>query len=167
MNIKNYGIVNVPFFGFSLTVIATIFLAGCWPFSTVEKSKLVVINVLDASDFQDCHITGSINIPFDQMEERMKTLNKKDSYVLYCSNYSCTAAPFMAQTMKEDGFENVAIFHGGIVEWYQKGYPYQGPATREYLKEENEQHPEELHSDIKIVSADELKEALQREQEIK
>ena len=160
---KKYDILtvvkNTKFFAFSLIVCSIFFLAGCWGSST-NSSKLVVINVLDPDYFQDCHMTGSINIPFEQLEERMKTLNKKDQYVFYCSNYACTAAPFAAEMFKSAGFEDIAFFPGGIVQWYQKGYPYTGPAQKDYLKEENESLGDEDHPGVKIISADDLKEAL-------
>ncbi|HSW75901.1 MAG TPA: rhodanese-like domain-containing protein [Candidatus Saccharimonadales bacterium] len=155
---KKYGIVNVKNskFFFSLIVFATIFLSGCWK-SAQEESKLVVINVLDAANYEDCHITGSINIPFENLEDRMKSLNKKDRYVLYCSNYACTAAPFAANMMKEAGFEHVRYYHGGIAQWYQKGLPYTGKAQMEYLKEENEPMEDDDHKGVKSVTFDELK----------
>lgn len=149
---------NLKFFTFSLIVCSIFLLAGCWGVSTGQE-KLVVINVLDPDYHQDCHMTGSINIPFAQIEEFAKTLNKKDRYVLYCSNFACTAAPFAAEMLKSAGFEDVAVFPGGIVQWYQKGYPCTGPAQKDYLKEENEPLGDD-DSGIKIISADDLKAAL-------
>lgn len=157
---QNYGIVpiqRVHFFGISLIVFSMIFFVGCWNFSVKDELKLVIINVLDHDDYQDCHIAGSINIPFEQLEERLKSLSKKDKYVFYCSNYACTAAPFAASMFKNAGFYDVALLPGGIVEWYQKGYPYQGVAQKEYLKEENEILGEEEHKGIKILAAEDLK----------
>jgi len=155
---KNYAIVNVKNskFFFSLIVFATFFLSGCWS-SKTEDSKLVVINVLDAANHEDCHMTGSINIPFENLEDQMKSLNKKDRYVLYCSNYACSAAPFAANMMKEAGFENVRFFHGGIADWYQKELPCTGKAQMEYLKEENEPLSEDGHLGAINISLDELK----------
>lgn len=155
------SVTKIRYFGISLITFAMFMLAGCWGSSTTEP-KLVVVNVLDSDYHQDCHISGSINIPFELLEERMKTLNKKDRYVLHCSNYACTAAPFAAQLMKDAGFEDVGVFHGGIVEWYQKGYPCQGDAQKAYLKEENEQLGSLDHPGIKNVSAQDLKAAMEQ-----
>ncbi len=148
----------------SLTILAAFFFSGCWFSKTSDTSadqasvsKLVVVNVLDKANFDDCHMTGSINIPFEAIDDAMKTLSKKDRYVLYCSNYACTAAPFAASMMKEAGFEHAAFFPGGIVEWYQKGYPCTGPAQMGYLKEENEPLSEDDHTDVAMISVDDLK----------
>jgi len=157
INMKNSKIILS-----SLTILAAFLFSGCWSSKTSDQSvgqepKLVVINVLDASNFDDCHMTGSINIPFEALEDAMKTLNKKDHYVLYCSNYACTAAPFAAGMMQEAGFEHAAFFPGGIVEWYQKGYPCTGPAQMGYLKEENEPLSEDDHAEVPMLSVDDLK----------
>jgi rhodanese-related sulfurtransferase len=166
MNTKKYGILpNVQsekFFVLSLIVCSLAILAGCWG-STTQKSKLVMINVLDPDYYQDCHIAGSINIPFEQFEERAKTLDKNDCYVLYCSNHACTAAPFCASFLKDAGFKDVSLLPGGIVEWYQKGYPCTGNATKEYLKEVDEPLGDLDHPGVKELSADDLKQAMIQE----
>ena len=68
---------NIKFLSFSLIVCSLLVLSGCWS-SSNNQSKLIIINVLDPDYYQDCHIPGSINIPFEKFEDRMKTLNKKD-----------------------------------------------------------------------------------------
>lgn len=164
MNSKKYDIVHSKYLtivGYSLIIFAVTFLAGCWGSS--EKSaehKLVVINVLDPSYFDDCHIKGSINIPFEQFEEKIKTLDKNDHYVLYCSNYACTAAPFSAQQLKEAGFAHVELLPGGVVEWYQKGLPYNGPAQLQYLQEENQPLADDAHEVVAVISPEQLFEKL-------
>lgn len=164
MNLKKYDIVNSKhsiFVGCSLIIFALTFLSGCW--GSTEKStepKLTVINVLDPSYFDDCHIKGSINIPFELFEEKIKTLSKNDHYVLYCSNYACTAAPFSAQLLQEAGFANVKLLPGGIVEWYQKGFPCNGPAQLQYLHEENQPFADDGHGDLHVISPEKLLEKL-------
>jgi rhodanese-related sulfurtransferase len=163
MNIKKCDIINIKnskVILFSLTIFASFFFSGCWSSKSSNQTsepKLVVINVLDKANFDDCHMTGSINVPFEMLEDKIKTLDKKDHYVLYCSNYACTAAPFAANLMKEAGFEHATFFPGGIVEWYQKGYPCTGPSTMDYLKEENEPLDEDDHLDALVVSIEDLK----------
>ncbi len=159
MNLKKCDIISFVLNGklFSLSLI--FLLAGCWA-SSITESKLVVINVLDPDYFQDCHMTGSINIPFEQFENSIQNLRKTDRYVLYCSNYACTAAPFAAEMLQKAGFNDVFVFPGGIVEWYQQGYPCTGNCLKEYLKEENEPMVDEDHGEIKIISAEDLKNQL-------
>lgn len=160
---KKYGIIkqNSLTYIFSAFMVCTgLFLTGCWKGSD-KQSKLVVINVLDKKMYDDCHITGSINIPFEDLEDRMKSLSKDDEYVFYCSNYACTAAPFSAKMLKDADFSNVSVYHGGIVEWYQKKYPYSGPAKDDYLKEDNEPLDDDDH-EVPVIKAEDLKSKLEK-----
>lgn len=168
---KKYDMIHkdkLTFARVSVMSLMVLFLTGCWWKSEPKKdetvkSKLVVINVLDKDYYEDCHIAGSINIPFSDFEENLKQLSKENEYVIYCSNYACTAAPFSAKMMIDAGFDKVAVFHGGIVEWYQEEYPCQGPCKKAYLEEENEPFEKEDSSDNKEnaeivdIAADELK----------
>jgi rhodanese-related sulfurtransferase len=166
MKYKKYGMIQsvyMKLYVCSLIIFDITFLSGCWGSSNLQQteiSSLQVINVLDKSYFDDCHIKGSINIPFDEFEQSLKKLSKNDEYVVYCSNYACTAAPYAAQLMKDAGFEQVSLLPGGIVEWYQKGLPCTGTGQLQYLKEENSVLDEDGHSDLKSVTSEQLLEKL-------
>ncbi len=145
----------------SLLVICAMFLPGCWPFSSTEtssKPELVIINVLDKADFDDCHIAGSINITFDEFEAKIPTLNKNNHYVIYCADYMCMSSGFCAKLLKDAKFEHVWAYEGGMAEWHQKGYPCAGPAQAEYLTSENMDMSDEDDEakDGAIISAEEL-----------
>ncbi|MBP9764964.1 rhodanese-like domain-containing protein [Candidatus Babeliales bacterium] len=169
---KKYDILTTKhssLLGCSLIMFGVTMLAGCfnfWKKSEVatEVPKLVVINVLDASYYDDCHIKGSINIPFEQFEETVKTLPKQNKYVVYCSNYACTAAPFAVKVMLNSGFENVRLLPGGIVEWYQKQLPIEGKAELQYLQEDDQPMGDESE-DVPVVTAEQLAQELQQEQQ--
>lgn len=159
---KKYDMLNK--YHLTLLIPVLLVLSGCWSKSDKNDSvsKLVVINVLDKNYYDDCHITGSINIPFEDLEAKLKDLNKKDQYVVYCSNYACTAAPYCAKMMKDAGFDKMFVFHAGIVGWYQKKYPHTGPAVMSYLRDANDKLDEdslndEQHTGIVDISAEELK----------
>ncbi len=166
MKYKKYDMIQsvyMKLYVCSLIVFGIAFLSGCLGSSTSEQTKtstLKVINVLDKSYFDDCHIKGSISIPFDEFEQSLKKLSKNDEYVVYCSNYACTAAPYAAQLMKDAGFEQVSLLPGGIVEWYQKGLPCTGQGQLQYLKEENPVLDEDGHDDLKSVTSEQLLEKL-------
>ena len=123
---------------FSLISLCSLFLVGCNLFAPLKKdAQLVIINVLDKAEFDDCHIQGSINIPFDEFENKVASLSKYNHYVLYCADYACMSSAFCVKLLKDAGIEHVWEYDGGIVEWYQKGYPIEGAAHEEYLKLEN------------------------------
>jgi len=101
--------------------------------------NIIPINVLDEEAFLDAHIPHSLNIPFDVFESCIPTLNKHKTYVLYCSNYLCTASHAAAEMLKKHGFTQVFVYSGGMSDWYQHSkesplYKVEGPAEAEYLQ---------------------------------
>jgi len=101
--------------------------------------NVIPINVLDEEAFLDAHIPHSLNIPFDVFESFIPHLNKYKTYVLYCSNYLCTASHAAAEMLKKHGFPHVFVYNGGMSDWYQHAkesplYKVEGPAEAEYLQ---------------------------------
>lgn len=134
-------------------------MVGCK--ATKEVSQLVVVNVLDKEFYDDCHIKGSINVPFMELEEYAeKNWNKEETHiVLYCGNYKCTASGYGARMLRDQGYKNVWAYEGGSAEWIQKGFPVVGPCKESYLQDY--EAPEEASRNMKeetdvVVTAEEL-----------
>lgn len=159
---KNDGKMNGKLMKSSLYLVALMItvlglVPGCGEKASEPemKSGLVVINVLDKETYQDCHILGSINVPFDSIEAALKTIEKDAEIVFYCSNPMCTASEYAAIQFKKAGFPNVSVYEGGTAEWYQKGLPVEGASCSAYLRQpvviaDNEEHA------IKVLSVEEL-----------
>ncbi len=141
-------------------MIGSLFLAGCWPFGSEQQQKkatLQVINVLENPEYQDCHIAGSINIPFDEFESTMVTFDKKNHYVIYCADYMCMSSAYCAKLLLDAKIEHVWAYEGGMAEWYQKGYPCQGPAQQEYLSgQSDDDHFDDESRGVPTISAEQL-----------
>lgn len=129
-------------------------LPGCWQGS--KKGGLVVVNVLDKELFDDCHITGSINIPLDQLEQNMDTIERDADLVFYCSNYQCTGSWYAAEKFSAHGFENVAAYEGGMAEWYQAGLPVEGKCLKAYLSKPSHKIEDEETSSIALITKEQL-----------
>lgn len=114
--------------------------------------ELTVINVLPASIHIDCHITGSINIPLKEITESMASWNRDQEIVVYCALYECDAGEKAYILLSCMGFTNVKDYSGGIKEWYQLGYPTQGPATYSFLHTKAFTLPEDI-----IICSQQLK----------
>ena len=144
----------------ALMLVCSLLLTGCWPFGSSEKvtikPELVIINVLDKAEFDDCHIKGSINITFDEFQAKISSFNKQNHYVLYCADYMCMSSGFCAKLLKDAKFEHVWAYEGGMAEWFQKGYPYEGPAASEYLTSENINMSEDEEQEVPTITAEEL-----------
>ncbi|MBN1549664.1 rhodanese-like domain-containing protein [Candidatus Babeliales bacterium] len=135
----------------SLSVI----LLGCAVGKTIYNDSYLVINVLDKKLFLDCHIKGSVSVPFDLVDDFATKVDKNVPVVFYCSNYSCTASGIARDRLKALGFTDVKAYEGGIAEWYQLGFPTEGPAQSGYLTGENER-PLDYWDDADHITAETL-----------
>lgn len=133
-------------------------LPSCGWFDEPPESKKngpVLINVLDKELYDDCHIKGSIHVPFDKIELYARALDKKTEIIFYCSNYQCSSSLYAAEKLKQDGFENVYVYEGGMAEWYQKGYPVEGVHAQAYLSKTVQPAMQDIENNM-IISLKEL-----------
>jgi len=116
-------------------ILSTLFLASC-DFGGAKKPKLVVVNVLDKELHNDCHIKGSVNVPFESVQEYAVGHWPKDiELVFYCTNYKCTASGESARQLKALGYAKVFAYEAGIAEWHKLGFPVVGPCSSPVLKD--------------------------------
>ncbi len=123
-------------------------------------SNVVVINVLAKEFYDDCHITGSINVPFQEIETFAKSVPKSTTLVVYCARYECHASEQAYRDLLRLGFDDVYEFAGGMAEWYQKGYPTTGPAAERYLHNPTIHHPGP--EDVRVITAHDLKKMMEK-----
>ena len=85
-----------------------------------QKAKGVWIDVRSAEEFNDGHLQDSINIPHDQIVERIKAVSPdKDAPInLYCR--SGRRAEVALTELKKAGYTNVTN-HGGYEDLLKKG----------------------------------------------
>jgi rhodanese-related sulfurtransferase len=91
-----------------------------------RREDFMLINCLDEWMFREKRIPGSIRF------ERtfLTTLNPKGEVIVYCSNPGCTASVLVYQQFVENGFQNVWHYPGGIADWEDGGYPFEGEAAQ-------------------------------------
>jgi|GEM_PF-501093 len=141
-----------------LAVVAGLsLLPGCGESAKAPEKKtgLVVINVLDKDTYEDCHIAGSINVPFESIDSFIDTIAKDAEVVFYCSNPMCTASEYAALKFQKAGFAHVSVYEGGTAEWYQKGLPVEGAGTSAYLRQAVNHVVGDTHA-CNLLSVDEL-----------
>jgi len=142
-----------------LALFMTVLLSGCGCFKHEAGPQLLIINVLDPELFNDCHIDGSINVQFEQLESFASHLDHNTHVVIYCSNYKCTASLFGARLLKKMGFDHVWAYEAGMAGWFQQKLPSVGPAKQAYLTMENEPFEDESEKDL-IISTQDLQKKL-------
>ncbi|MFI5333215.1 MAG: rhodanese-like domain-containing protein [Candidatus Babeliales bacterium] len=138
-------------------------LASCSCGSKVEqkRSGLVVINVLDKEVYDDCHIKGSVNVPFTKLSEYAQGLDPETAeVVVYCSNYMCSTSGHACKQLMKMGFKHVWAYEGGTAEWYQMGLPVEGPCKNSYLIQKIMPPRHEGEQAIAIITTQELAEKM-------
>jgi rhodanese-related sulfurtransferase len=87
-----------------------------------RREDFTLVNCLDEWMFREKRIPGSIRF------ERtfLKTLNPKAELIVYCSNPGCTSSVLVYHQFVEHGFQNVTHYPGGIADWEDGGYPFEG-----------------------------------------
>lgn len=98
-----------------------------------ENPDLIVINVLTAPYYKDCHIKGSINIPYEQLLEKTSSWDKDKDVVVYCASTTCPKSKNAYYLLQDLGFVNLFEYAGGIKEWLQKGLETVGNCKLDYL----------------------------------
>lgn len=95
--------------------------------------EIIIINVLDEKFYQDCHIKGSINIPFERLLEKTSSWDKDKDVVVYCATASCPKSKKAYALMQDLGFFNLHEYAGGMQEWFQAGYDTSGACILDYI----------------------------------
>jgi rhodanese-related sulfurtransferase len=129
-----------------LAFMMMVVLPGCWQTERVDQeqrqvmtSPVLVVNVLDKNFYDDAHIKGSINVPYEKVDDFLAKTNKDTTLVFYCSNYMCTASHEAVKQARKLGFKDARVYSGGMAEWYQMrkndpSFELVGTAKDKYLE---------------------------------
>lgn len=79
----------------------------------------ILVDVRTSSEFRQGRLPGAINIPLDQLSNRVGEIAKDRPVVVVCAsgNRSQTGA----QTLSQAGFSNVYNLKGGLMIWMMRG----------------------------------------------
>tara|TARA_Y100000385_G_scaffold4146_1_gene4521 strand:- start:69 stop:479 length:411 start_codon:yes stop_codon:yes gene_type:complete len=86
-----------------------------------DAAKL--IDLRSANEFAEGHITGSINIPYADIEDRLHEIKLQEgkSLVLICDSGSQSANA--GEVLNKSGYQNTVILSGGIGAWKLDNLP--------------------------------------------
>ena len=72
--------------------------------------------------FNQGHITGSINIPFNNLSKRFNEIPENNkSIVLVCDMGN--VSPNAGELLKKEGYKDILILMGGVNEWKLQNLP--------------------------------------------
>jgi len=98
-----------------------------------QSSGTLFIDTRDPEDYEFGRIKGSVNIPYDYLEDYLDTLRaipRDKEIVTYCSGTECELSLFLGRDMQYEGFENIYIFYGGWREWKRAELPTDSGAVK-------------------------------------
>lgn len=92
-----------------------------------SKRETFFIDTRPKASFQEGHISGSLNIPYEEiMEEAILnrfSLPFDKTLVVYCDGSECQSSVEMAKLLHQYGFKDIRVFFGGWKEWTGAGFP--------------------------------------------
>ncbi len=95
-----------------------------------DEGSAIILDARDAAEYEQGHIPGAINIPYDRIPEYFDVLNTQvpmDAHVVvYCRSLTCDFSDQLATELKIIGYRNVSVFSGGWDQWTAAGYPIEG-----------------------------------------
>lgn len=100
-----------------------------------KPEDIILINVLSATDFENCHIPGSINIPLAELPSKLDTLDKTKKIVVHCAHEKCPSSENAYKILSDAGFTNIYDYKRGIREWLQNDLKLEGRCEAAYLHE--------------------------------
>ena len=84
----------------------------------------IVIDVRTSDEYAAGHIPGAINIPFDQVAQRIAEIETPQGVALYCM--IGPRARKGESALLAAGSENVFHLEGGLAAWQSAGLPVEG-----------------------------------------
>lgn len=94
------------------------------------QEDFIFVNILSKDKFDDCRIPGSLNMPLDQLEEKIKEFKKDQPLIVYGADYGHEDATNACLKLKKLGYKSVHLFEGGIREWKENSQPCEGPCIK-------------------------------------
>lgn len=87
-----------------------------------NTDSILIVDLRSLDDFDKGHITGAINIPFNDLENSTyKLQNTKKSIVLVCELGSQSGNA--GELLNKEGFDDILILKGGVGEWRMGNLP--------------------------------------------
>ena len=88
-----------------------------------NKKSALLLDVRPKSEFETGAIAGSVNIPFNELENRNEELLKaQDNPIVLICKMGRNAA-LAGEKMQKFGYKETHILQGGISTWQQEGLP--------------------------------------------
>src|SRR3989344_414635 len=88
-----------------------------------EGEDILLVDVRTPGEYEKAKITGSINIPLDEIPRKAESLFPDKNRKIYVYCLSGSRSEIVAKLLSELGFKNVFDTKNGLLAWRSKGYP--------------------------------------------
>lgn len=114
--------------------VATVALAAevatVTPDALLERQRrgdaaLTVLDVRTAEEYASGHVPGAVNIPHDQLADRIAEVPRDKDVVLYCR--TGRRAALAAEVLAGQGYASLGHLEGDIQAWIAEGRPLEQP----------------------------------------
>ena len=85
----------------------------------VKVKNAILIDLRDAKDFREGHISGSRNIPYSQLASHLEELKSSDRPLVFICNLGQVAGSALQQVGHADSYR----LDGGVANWKAQGLP--------------------------------------------
>jgi rhodanese-related sulfurtransferase len=89
----------------------------------INRERAVVVDVREPGEFAAGHVTGSKNVPFDQLEQKLAAAVKNKSVPLLLVCATGARAQRAVATAKKLGYEQAQAVAGGLKSWKEANLP--------------------------------------------
>lgn len=87
-----------------------------------RKGAVTVIDVRPEQEFNSGHVPHAINIPFSELENKLKSLPKDKEVIAYCRGPYCVLSFDAVKQLRARGYKARRL-EDGFPEWKQEGLP--------------------------------------------
>ncbi len=88
----------------------------------MQQGDITIIDVRPEHEFNEGHIAGALNIPVENLSEKMDELPKNQEVVAYCRGPFCVFADDAVELLREKGFKAKRLDEG-YPEWMLEQLP--------------------------------------------
>ncbi|MEW5768557.1 MAG: rhodanese-like domain-containing protein [bacterium] len=95
--------------------------------------EVILLDVRRPEEYAAGHISGSLSMPLNSLEERIGELDQARPVIVYCQSgkSGCSRSQRACRLLKEQGFKRVKDMAGGINEWRRIGGKIEGSGQAE------------------------------------
>lgn len=88
-----------------------------------EKKDVIFVDVRTPQEFEKTHIENAINIPLDELSEKIKQKIPKKDTILYVYCLSSSRSAIAVHMLQNLNYSHAYNLEYGLLGWRTKGYP--------------------------------------------